>query len=415
LKRRVFLASLLPLAAAPQILSAPVKTRKKAAKPRSKKPRAKPAVPQTTAKNSVLDAAHPGTSATRLPPVKAFELPQTWRAFAVTTTLRLLPTPERQRLWLPLPRSPETPYQRDLGCAWQGNFTGGRIIRLPDELEAFYCEWPGGVEPELEFTSHVATAERHFDISRRTLPPEREDLLRRHLAASRQIPNDGAALALAREIVGRIIDPVAQAHALFNWITQNAKYDPQLPPRGDGDVRQQIATRQFTGRSATISGLFVALCRAIGIPARRVFGLRIAPSQVADSLGIQMGAGTAADATLAAHCRAEFYVPGYRWIPVDPADVLRATTLEALPLAREIALRKLLFGLWEMNWMAYNTAEAPSLPDNGPQPPFFARPILATPEGESSDVACHITSQTLPIPWNRSAEGNPADGDIPAP
>ena len=33
------------------------------------------------------------------------------------------------------------------------------------------------------------------------------------------------------------------------------------------------------------------------------------------------------------------FVTGYGWVPVDPAD-----------------LRKTLFGHWEMNWMAYNTA-----------------------------------------------------------
>jgi hypothetical protein len=420
LKRRAFLAGLLPLIAAPRVLAAPEKSPKAKAKSRGKSRSAKSAKSTKSAKTpgksatpakartTVLDAAHPGSSATRLPPVKAFALPKTWRTLEVRATARLVPAPARQRLWMPLPLTAESLYQRSLGYAWRGNFEGGRIIRLPDALEAFQCEWPAGVDPEFELTMTVSTADRRFDISRRSMPPERDDLLRRNLEASRQIPADDETRALAQKIVGRIVDPVAQAHALFNWILENARYDAQLPPASNGDVRRQIATQQFGGRSAEISGLFVALCRAIGIPARRVFGQRIAPSRIASCLGIDMDAPDAAQTT---HCRAEFYVPGYRWIPVDPSDVLRATTLETLPPPQRVALGKILFGVWEMNWMAYNAAEDPdgALTEDGTvgTPPaktdFFTRPLLLVyPEDPAdtaatglTDVAYSITSREL--------------------
>ncbi|MCX8145317.1 MAG: transglutaminase-like domain-containing protein [Azovibrio sp.] len=388
MKRRAFLAaaSLLSLCAAPAALAAPKK--KAAAKPASKKPAASkkpvkasrpPAQARTTPENSVLEAAHQGSSATRLPPVRAPEPPALWRTFEIRTSVQLKPARSRQRLWLPLPLSQDTLYQRNLGHTWQGNFEQGGLRRLPDgELEAFYCEWKEGVAPRLDLTLSVATADRHFDISRRSLPPEREDILRRNLQASRQIPNDGEAHRLAQRIIGRILDPVAQAKAIFDWVVDNTEYDMNLPGIGTGDVRRQLEQHRFGGRSADINGLFVALCRAIGIPARRVFGHRIEQSRIAPSLGIQRG-----DATLAAHCRAEFYVPGYSWIPVDPSDVRRTIALEALDHRdpKLVAMRKILFGVWEMNWMAYNVAEDLVLPDSNIALNFFAQPQLVHQDG----------------------------------
>jgi len=392
LKRRAFLAAgLLSLFASPAALAARKKdaSKKTASKSTSKsshkktrrsgKPQGKAqARSQTTAENPVLESPYRGSSATRLPPVKAQEPPALWRIFEISTSLQLKSSQGRQRLWLPLPMSQDTLYQRSLGHTWKGNFELGSLSRLPDgELEAFYCEWQEGVTPQLELRTTVTTADRHFDISRRTLPPEREDILRRNLQASRQLPNDGEAYKLAQRIIGRILDPVAQAKAIFDWVVDNTEYDPSLPGVGSGDVRRQLEQQRFGGRSADINGLFVTLCRAIGIPARRVFGHRIEQSRISPSLGISQG-----DATRAPHCRAEFYVPGYSWIPVDPSDVRRTIAKEGLDHRdpKLVALRKILFGVWEMNWMAYNVAEDLVLP-GGKSVHFFTLPLLERQEG----------------------------------
>ena len=64
--------------------------------------------------------------------------------------------------------------------------------------------------------------------------------------------------------------------------------------------------------------------RGIGIPARCVYGLRIGPSRLFRSLGLVDDLATAAQ-----HVRAEFYVPGCGWIPVDPSDVRRVIASKA--------------------------------------------------------------------------------------
>ncbi len=68
-----------------------------------------------------------------------------------------------------------------------------------------------------------------------------------------------------------------------------------------------------------IHSVFVALARASGVPAYEVFGLRLAKKGPKDVSTWQ-------------HCRVKFFVPGYGWVPVDPADVRKAMLTEILNL-----------------------------------------------------------------------------------
>ncbi|WP_326833104.1 transglutaminase-like domain-containing protein [Campylobacter portucalensis] len=98
----------------------------------------------------------------------------------------------------------------------------------------------------------------------------------------------------------------------------------------------------------------MALCRSIGIPAREIFDIRVGESKISPSMG--SGKDGKAIITNAQHCRAEFYLKGYGWIPVDPADVTKVRLAEKLTNDDEKIrkIRKYLFGNWEMCWIAYN-------------------------------------------------------------
>jgi transglutaminase-like putative cysteine protease len=65
--------------------------------------------------------------------------------------------------------------------------------------------------------------------------------------------------------------------------------------------------------------------QAAGIPARDVYGVRVVASDEFKSLG------RADDITGAQHCRADVYLNGYGWVPVDPADVRKVVLEENLP------------------------------------------------------------------------------------
>jgi hypothetical protein len=92
-------------------------------------------------------------------------------------------------------------------------------------------------------------------------------------------------------------------------------------------------------------------------------------------------------------------------VPVDPADV-RKVVLEEQPgitLADEAPqrARKMLFGAWEMNWLAYNYAHDLALPGAAKgKVNFFMYPCCETAEGklDSLDPATFkytITSREL--------------------
>src|SRR2546421_10593153 len=121
-----------------------------------------------------------------------------------------------------------------------------------------------------------------------------------------------------------------------------------------------LDTRYFGGKCADLNALFVGLARAVKIPARDVYGARCADSAEFKSLG------KSGDISKAQHCRAEFHLNGYGWVPVDPADVRKVILEEGGGRKPDdpmvLAARKRLFGSWEMNWLAYNSANDLLLP-----------------------------------------------------
>jgi transglutaminase-like putative cysteine protease len=106
---------------------------------------------------------------------------------------------------------------------------------------------------------------------------------------------------------------------------------------------------------------------------------------VADSRFGYKSLGKSGDISKAQHCRAEVWLAGHGWVPVDPADV-RKVVLEEQPgglsLTDEkvVDVRKRLFGGWEMNWLAYNTAHDVPLPGSRK----ITVPFLMYPQGETA-------------------------------
>ena len=134
-------------------------------------------------------------------------------------------------------------------------------------------------------------------------------------------------------------------------------------------------------KCADLNALYVAMARAEGIPARDVYGVRVGDS----ALGYK-SLGKSGDITRAQHCRAEVYLQGYGWVPVDPADVRKVILEEdgGKPIDDPVvvAARKRLFGSWEMNWLAYNYAHDVTLPGSTRgKIPFFMYPQSETAEG----------------------------------
>lgn len=194
------------------------------------------------------------------------------------------------------------------------------------------------------------------------------------------MPTDGIVRDTARDIVKGKRSEVEKARAIYEWIVDNTFRDPKTRGCGVGDIKAMLETRNLSGKCADLNALYVGLARSVGLPARDVYGLRVVKSEFGYR---SLGAGTP-NVTRAQHCRAEVFLTGYGWVPVDPADV-RKVVLEEKPQPTTLAdpvvppVRAKLFGAWEMNWLAYNEAHDIKLPGSSGAPVAF----LMYPQAES--------------------------------
>ena len=393
MKRREFLAAsaVVPLLASWPAHAVKQQPAKKAA---TTKPVNKTLVKKTPVKPTAAKTPLPVAEAEDMPqaepPRNAISLPDEplaqWRTYDLRSTIVLHKPLGRARLWLPLVQYRDTPWERSLGHHWQGNFETAGIYRDPvADMEVFYADWAEGVtEPKLEIVSQIASQDRHFDITRRNAIAERTEILRSNLRATQLVPNDGIVRRTAERAIGRVKDPLAQGKAIYDWVVENTTYDPQARNTGGTHIGHFLESGHLAGRSTEISLLFVGLCRAIGIPARPAFGLRMDGSRLFTSLG------ASGNLNSAQQCRAEFYSPGYGWVPVNPADVRKAIQSEALsPFDPKLnVLKKLLFGFWEMNWASFNAAQDVILRgSSGNALPLLISPVVETREGRFDDAA----------------------------
>src|SRR2546430_15961951 len=94
------------------------------------------------------------------------------------------------------------------------------------------------------------------------------------------MPADGIVKATADKIVGWAFSDVEKARRIYEWIVENTFRDPKTRGCGIGDVASMLKTGDLGGKCADLNALYVGLARAVGLPARDVYGLRTAPSRV---------------------------------------------------------------------------------------------------------------------------------------
>ena len=209
-------------------------------------------------------------------------------------------------------------------------------------------EWLEPATPrEMKITAQVMTRDRSGFY-----PDASHQELAEYLRPTPSSPNDGIVLTKAREIVGARTAPLEKARAIYDWVVDNTFRRAETRGCGLGNVAFMLRSGDLGGKCADINSLYVALARAAGLPARDFFGIRVADSKVSKSLG------KSGDITKAQHCRAEVFIEGKGWFPVDPADVRKVVLEEqvALDSDKVMALRERLFGNWEMNWVGFNYA-----------------------------------------------------------
>ena len=304
------------------------------------------------------------------------------------------------RLWLPLVL--QEPYQRLLG-EYHARSNAQESAICGDHISTYYARFApdkevragvgkygeqgvvGEDDDYFELSFDIEISERNTDFSKvsfnenERLSPEIEEFLK----PSKLIPVEGAAKQKSDEITDSLKGDLEKARAIYEWVAKNMSRDNSVIACGSGDAAAILSGGKLSGKCADINSVFVALCRAAGIPARAIYGIRTGAAQkFSPEMGV-MGAlsGGALEISGAQHCRAEFYLKGYGWIPVDPADVTKVRLGEKLSNddSKLAKIREYLFGNWEMCWIGFNYGRDFTL---SPRPAQFPINNFGYPYGE---------------------------------
>jgi len=307
--------------------------------------------------------------------------PGDWRTFDVTTRVDITKPQGATQVWLPLP-AVESEWQRSL----TSDFRSNGQARLADDgrygVRMLHVRFDAGVaQPFVELTSRVSTRSRAVDWSSKSAPAEDAASLRFWTQPTQLLPTDGIVRRTALAATQGARTDVQKAQAIYNWVVNNTFRDPKVRGCGEGDIKTMLETGSLGGKCADLNALFVGLCRSVGLPARDVYGIRLAPS----AFGYKELSGNPASRKGAQHCRAEVHLAGWGWVAMDPADVAKVMRLETPewikttqhPVVAPVNQR--LFGGWEGNWMAWNMGHDIELPQaKGPELGFFMYPTAET-------------------------------------
>jgi transglutaminase-like putative cysteine protease len=322
----------------------------------------------------------------RAAPARAPALnPISWRSFELKTQIEIRRGLGRITAWVPLP-SISAEWIRPLGDDWkvENGATADIVYATAYDVRMLRVEWPEGIRPVAKIRSRIATRDRGVDLSSRgAAGPLGETERALYLGPTALIPTDGIVKETAEKIVGGAGNDVGKARLIYEWIVANTFRDPKVPGCGSGDVAFMLRTGRLGGKCADLNALLVGLARASGIPARDLYGIRVAPSR----LGYKSLGTDTPTITKAQHCRAEVYLSGFGWVPMDPADVRKVALEEppgnlAITDPKVAGARQTLFGAWEGNWIAYNDAHDVELPGaHGPRVNFLMYPQAETAAG----------------------------------
>ena len=141
---------------------------------------------------------------------------------------------------------------------------------------------------------------------------------------------------IAQEAVGDEKNPYLQAERIFKYVAEKVRYKMHRLERGVGTEvllnfpikDEKTGEEYFEGACDQQHSLFIALCRAVGIPARAVVGFVgwdpwTKEEDIELFLPIELNlspeglAGTQHYTATMPHVWAEFYLAGYGWIPVE--------------------------------------------------------------------------------------------------
>jgi transglutaminase-like putative cysteine protease len=225
------------------------------------------------------------------------------------------PQGKKVRLWFPYPVSNK--YQDITDIKITGNFAKNGVYaeKKYGNLN-YYAEWDKNAKKRvLTFSFKVKRIYlKNYSYPEKALAWNKNDF-RTYLQGSELAPINNIVKNLAQKIIKGKKNIPEKARAIYLWVCKNTYRNPKTRGCGKGDICKLL--KDPGGKCADISTMFVTLCRAAGIPAREIFGIRLSKKNTQDI-------------TKAYHCWTQFYIPGYGWYSVDPADVRKMMLIKNL-------------------------------------------------------------------------------------
>ena len=279
--------------------------------------------------------------------------PGAWRVYEIRTIIEIA-SPEPAQVWAPAAALDAPGWSRPLGTNWTGNADFAELAHDPVYgAQMVHLRWRGGAgQRRAEIVSRVATSDRSVPLAPAGVAPLSAEDRALFLRATSLIPTDGIIKETSVKIVAGAATDLDKAQAIYAWLVANTERFASTPGCGSGDIRTMLASDRLGGKCADINGLFVGLARAAGLPARDLYGIRVAPSRFGY---ISLGAGSA-NVTKAQHCRADVgskESAGRQWSGQRPQGHAGGAT-DAPDRRRPEGRRrrKALIGGCEGNWIA---------------------------------------------------------------
>lgn len=219
------------------------------------------------------------------------------------------------RMWIPLPSSD----------AFQT--VEVQSIRVPDRQQSLTDQRYGNKVLFLSLGPEDSgkQLELRFQVQRKEKGPYRDPASRPNdfLASEQLVPNNPEFDAIASEVLTGKQGDLVRARALYDHTIDRMRYMKYGPGWGQGDAT--YACDAGTGNCTDFHSYYIALLRAVKIPARFAIGASI-PSERNDG-GID-----------GYHCWAEFYAEE-KWWPVDLSEADKYSSLSSYYFGRHPANR----------------------------------------------------------------------------
>ena len=223
-------------------------------------------------------------------------------------TVKNVPAGEPVRVWFPQAHS--DPYQGVRVISAKGDLELKKTHESRFGNEMYYAETGKAKASELHFEV-VYDVVRHEHLTFGIERPRLENASmsskekKEFLGPDKLVPITGLPAELAMKVTADKNSELDKAHAIYEYVFDNMRYDKSGTGWGRGDVLYACDAKK--GNCTDFHSLFIAMARSQGIPARF-------------EIGFQIPEGKSSGEIAGYHCWAEFFDPQHGWIPVDISE-----------------------------------------------------------------------------------------------